>query len=398
MASEVESRQPAMWAEVEPEGAVAPPAPVQPQAKGKPRLEPVNRQQRVWRSIDVERLSEEDHPARAIWELVGKLDLSSYHQAIGAVEGKAGRPALAPHLLISLWIYAISEGVSSGREIAQLCEYHPAYQWLRGLQTVHYHSLSDFRVEHEAALMELSVQVLGVLSAEDLVSLQRVMHDGTKIKACAGADTFRREEKIRAPLELARPQVEALGEPRNEELSQRLAKARQRAGREKRQRRELAQQELEKVRQSKVGQEAKDQARVSETDPQARVMKQSDGVFAPSYKVQLWTDAAHKIIVGVGVSQSSSDQGELAPAVDRVEENLGRQPQQAVVDGGCTSRETILDMDQRGVDWMGSIGDPRAQAAVQLQRRGVEAAFLPEAFTYRPESNTCQCPAGKALS
>jgi hypothetical protein len=76
------------WADLQPEGQASSSARVQPEVKGQPRLEPVNRQQMVWRTIDVERLIEEDHPARAIWELVGKLDLSSFRQAIGAVEGK----------------------------------------------------------------------------------------------------------------------------------------------------------------------------------------------------------------------------------------------------------------------------------------------------------------------
>ena len=200
----------------------------------------LNRQQMAWRVVDVEQLIAEDHPARAIWQLVGKLDLSAFYKGIGAVEGEAGRPALDPQLLISLWIYSYSEGVSSAREIARLCEFDPAYQWLTGLQPVNYHSLSDFRVGHQEALDKLFTEVLGLLSAEGLVSLQRVMHDGTKIKACAGGDTFRREEKIRVHLEMARQQVREMGDPQNEELSQRVAKARQRAARERQERLERA--------------------------------------------------------------------------------------------------------------------------------------------------------------
>jgi transposase len=51
-----------------------------------------------------------------------------------------------PQLLISLWIYAYKDGVSSAREIARWCEYQPAYQWLSGLEVVNYHTLADFRV------------------------------------------------------------------------------------------------------------------------------------------------------------------------------------------------------------------------------------------------------------
>ena len=398
MATQKESGQPAMWEGIELQEAASPPVSRQPGVKGQPRLEPVNRQQMVLRTVDVEWLIEEDHPARAIWELVGKLDLSLFYQAIRAVEAVAGRPALDPQLLISLWVYAYSEGVGSAREIARLCEFDPAYQWLTGLEAVNYHSLSDFRVEHQAALDKLFTQVLGLLSAEGLVTLQRVMHDGTKVKACAGADSFRREEKILAHLELARQQVEEMGDPRNEELSQRMAKARQRAARERRERLELARQELEKLRATKPSAEAQQEARVSETDPEARVMKQSDGGFAPSYNVQLSTDAEAGMIVGVGVSQSGSDYGQLTPAVEKIRENLERAPEQGVVDGGFTSRETILEMDQQGVDLIGSLGDSSGKARGQFERRGVDPAFHPQAFTYHPPSDTFTCPAGQVLS
>jgi transposase len=309
MTSEGESRQQSIWEHREPEGGPGKPAPAPAEAPGEPRLQAVNRQQMAWRAVDVEQLIAEDHPARAIWQLVGKLDLSAFYKGIGAVEGEAGRPALDPQLLISLWIYSYSEGVSSAREIARLCEFDPAYQWLTGLQPVNYHRLSDFRVGHREALDKLFTEVLGLLSAEGLVSLQRVMHDGTKIKACAGGDTFRREEKIRAHLEMARQQVREMGDPQNEELSQRVAKARQRAARERQERLEQAEKELQELRARRSTAEAQREARVSETDPEARIMKQAGGGYAPAYNVQISTDAAQGIIVGVGLSQSAGDWG-----------------------------------------------------------------------------------------
>ena len=128
---------------------------------GKPRYEVINREQLCWRRVDVERLIGEEHPARAVWEFVGQLDLSGYQEEARAVEGKAGRPGWEPRLLISLWVYAYSEGVGSARAIEELCEWEPAYQWLTGAVVVNAHTLSDFRVKHEAALKELFVQVWG---------------------------------------------------------------------------------------------------------------------------------------------------------------------------------------------------------------------------------------------
>src|SRR5262252_1249566 len=88
--------------------------------KGKPRLKKPNRDQMMMAMIDVEELVPPDHPVRAIWQLVGSLDLSEFVEEIKAVEGRAGRTAWDPQLLISLWIYAYSDGVNSAREIERL--------------------------------------------------------------------------------------------------------------------------------------------------------------------------------------------------------------------------------------------------------------------------------------
>jgi transposase len=338
------------------------------------RLKPIDRKQLVLRPVDVERLIEEDHPARAMWELVGQLDLSQYYAPIKVVEGEAGRSATDPRLLISLWLYAYSRGVSSARELSRLCQY----------------------VAHKEALDDLFTQLLGVLSAEGLVTLEQVMHDGTKVRANAGTDTFRREERLRAHLDLARQQVEAMGDPRAEDVSKRVAAARQRALREREQRLEQALAELEAIQATKADDEAKQQARASMTDPHARVMKQPDGGYAPSYNVQVSTDGAAGAIVGVGVTQSGSDYRELAAGVERVEEHLDT-PQQMVVDGGFVSRENILALHAKQVELIGPWEEGRAQSAGQMQRRGVAPDFYPEAFTYEAATDTYTCPAGKTL-
>lgn len=364
--------------------------------QGAPRLKPVDRQQLVLRAVDVEQLIEEDHPARAIWAFTGRLDWKGFYARIQAVDGVAGRAAWDPRLLSSLWIYAYSRGISSAREVARRCGYDPAFQWLTGLTEVNYHTLADFRVDYKQELDELFAQVLGLLSADGLITLERVMHDGTKIKACAGADSFRREERMRAHLAAAREQVAAMGDPRAEPSARQRA-ARERARCERAERLEQALAELEKIREAKAGGETKAQARVSQTDPQARIMKQGDGGYAPSYNVQLSTDAAQGLIVGVGVSQSASDYGELVGAMERVENNTGQKPKQVVTDGGFTSRENVMAMDVKGIDLIGSLEDHTAQAAGQLRRRGVQEAFYPQAFTYDAEQDIYRCPAGEIL-
>jgi TolA-binding protein len=255
--------------------------------------------------------------------------------------------------------------------------------------------LSDFRVNHDASLRELFVQVLGVLSSEGLVSLERVMHDGTRIKACAGADSFRREERLKKHLEAARKQVEAMGDPRQEQPTRKQA-AQERALRDRQQRLEQALEEVQKVRQAKRSQD-KEQARASQTDPQARIMKQSNGGYAPSYNVQLSTEASHRIIVGTGVSQSGSDYGQLIAAVARVEANLGKKPAQVVVDGGLTTRQNIMSMSEQGIDFVGSLAEVNPRIAGQKRKRGVTEEFYPDKFIYDAQQDIFRCPAGEIM-
>jgi len=374
--------------------------PVVPQPDGapthsaRPRVRAVNRSQLSWQMLDVERLIELDHPARAIWELSGRLKLEGFYAPIEAVEGNAGRTPWDPRLLVSLWIYAYSRGIGSAREIARRCAYEPAFQWLCGLEEINHHTLSDFRVDHDASLRELFVQVLGVLSSEGLVSLERVMHDGTRIKANAGADSFRREERLKKHLEAARKQVEAMGDPREEEPKRKRA-AQERALRERRQRLEQALEEVQKARESK--RQDKEQTRVSQSDPQSRIMKQSDGGYAPSYNVQLSTEASHRIIVGAQVSQSPNDFIHLIGAVAQVEVNLGRKPAQVVVDAGFTSRENILTMAEQSVDLIGPLAEANLSWAGQQRQRGVSDKFDMDKFSYDAEKDVYRCPAGESL-
>jgi transposase len=233
---------------------------------GKPRYEQIDREQLFWRMVNVEGLIGEDHTARAIWEFVGKLDLSGYSGAVRAVEGMAGRPAFNPQLLVSLWVYAYGQGVGSARAIERLCEWDPAYQWLTGAAVVNAHTLSDFRVKHDEALKGLFVQILGVLSADGLITLERVMQDGTKIRASAASDSLRSKERIEQAIEQAQVQVEAVDGMTEEESSRRKTRARERAQRERKGRLAAALGEFEKLADEGRDKDKK-KTRVSRTDP-----------------------------------------------------------------------------------------------------------------------------------
>ncbi|HEY2170990.1 MAG TPA: transposase, partial [Candidatus Angelobacter sp.] len=92
-------------------------------------IKPIDRAQMWFRTVEVDRLIGQDHPARLLWATVGELDLSGYYEAIASNAEQGGRPATHPQLLITLWVYGYSLGIGAAREIERRCEYDPAFWW-----------------------------------------------------------------------------------------------------------------------------------------------------------------------------------------------------------------------------------------------------------------------------
>lgn len=354
--------------------------------ESKPLIRQVNREQLCWHAVDVEQLVGEEHAARAIWRLVGSLDLHPFEEQIASNGEQGGRPAFDPQLMISLWVYAYSVGIGSAREIARRSEYDPAFQWLCGLEAVNYHTLASFRTERREQLEELFIQVLGVMSAEGLVKLEQVMQDGTKIQAQASRRSFHREASLRQHLELARQQIAQMGDPLGEGVSARVAGARQRAQRERAERLEQAMEEMQRLRACKP-RAAQQEPRVSVSEPEARTMKWPQTGFGPSYNVQVSADAEHKIILSIDVVKDGNDRHQLLPAVDRIEQQLGRKPEQMVADGDFTTRANIEAMQRRGVDYVGSLrkDDGPDQAFVYDQQQN--CYHCPQNVLLRPDGS-----------
>lgn len=351
----------------------------------------------LFRAIDLERLIDEDHSARLIWELVGRLDLSMYHAGIAAVIGHVGRNHIDPHLLISLWVYAYSRGISSAREVARQCEFEPGFQWLCGLEPVSHRTLSGFRCDYQAALHDLFVQVLGMLSAEGLITMERVTLDGTKIKANAGGNSFRRKEKIEAHLTLARDQVRLMDEQAadEEKTAKRQAAARRRAARQRVSRLEAAQREVERLQREKKHDRHQFVARASITDPEAHVMRNGEGGTVPSYNVQLLTDTIHGLVVNVEATVDAIDYRQLEPALRRCEDSLGCKPQQVVADGDYTNHASVQAAATAGIDFYGSWQESWKPS--ELDAQGRRPAFQASAFAFDARQDCFICPAGQFL-
>ena len=304
-----------------------------------------NRSQLELRASDLESLLPEGHRARIVWAYVEQSDLSRIYAGIKAVEGGSGRTPIAPEILFALWLYATVEGVGSARAIARLTDAHDAYRWICGGVQVNYHTLSDFRADHEAELDGLLTDSVAALLAVKAVKLKRVAQDGMRVRASEGASSFRRRGTLEGCLEAARMQVEALKQQVEEDpaaLTRRQQAARERAQRERQERLEQALQrlpELEKVKE-KQGKQA-EEARASTTDAEALGVKTGDGGFRPAYNAQYATDTETQVIVGVEVTTVGSDMAQRVPMLDQVSERCGESPQQWLVDGGYPAHDQL---------------------------------------------------------
>jgi transposase len=322
-----------------------------PRADGTPRLRYANRQQIEMRHCAVDSLIPDEHPVRIVWSFVEQLDLTDVYAKIKAVKGRAGAAATDPRILMALWLYASLRGIGSARELNRRCRDEIAFTWICGGVSLNYHTLSSFRTGHMEIMDRWLTDSIAVLLDQDLVSMERVAQDGMKVRASAGAASFRRRPRLEQFRDEAAAQIETLkkeleGDPAQGKRRQQAARQRAAENRAERLRRALEQMPL--VEEGKPAKD-KDKARVSTTDPEARVMKMADGGYRPAYNVQLATDTETQIITGVDVTNSGGDQGKLAPMVEQLQERYGEAPKEMLVDGGFAKKEDIETLGQAGV-------------------------------------------------
>jgi len=316
---------------------------------GVPRLREANRTQVCLRPVDLEGLLPEDHRARIVWAYVEGLDLTPLYQEITAIEGEAGRPATDPKILLALWLYATLEAMGAARALDRLCTTHVAYQWLCGGVPMNYHTLADFRTAQGACLDRLLTQGVAALMAQGLVTLERVAQDGVRVRASAGAASFRRRKTLEACLAEAAAQIQTLraeldADPAS--ATRRQQRARERAARERQARVAQALAVLPAL-EAKKKPEDRTKARASTTDPEARVMKMADGGYRPAYNLQFATDTTSQVIVGVDATNAGTDHGQLAPMVDQLEARHAEVPRATLVDGGFATKEDIEAVSDR---------------------------------------------------
>jgi transposase len=318
---------------------------------GAPRLREPQRDQIALCAVDVESLVGEDHAVRLIWSYVEGLDLSDLENRIKARGDRPGQPATSPRLLLALWLYATSQGIGSARALERLCENHDAYRWLCGGVSVNHHLLADFRVDCADLLDRLLCEHLAALAKAGLVDLQILAQDGVRVRASAGAASFRREATLDRHLAEAEAVVEHLkreADAGSDASNRRIQAAKERAARERCAQVKAAQTALAEIKQQRKEREEKrdngkkpKEPRASTTDADARVMKMAHGGFHPAYNVQVTSVAGQQIVVDTKICNIGSDRGLMQPMLERQRTRPGGLPKRHLLDGGFGSANDI---------------------------------------------------------
>ncbi len=313
-----------------------------------------------------------DHRARIVWKFVQSLNLTPLYKKIKVAHGQAGQSAIAPEILVALWLLATLDGIGSARELDRRCESDIPYLWIRGSVGVNYHTLSDFRVQNGEFLERLLVDTVASLVDRGLVPLETITQDGMRVRASAGGGSFRRKPTLEKLQQEAQAHVDRLKQESESEPERQVSQARRRAAAERAAREcqerideALRQHEKLSMQREKLKKGSGEETRVSTTDPDARKMKMANGGYNPAYNVQFACDADARVIVGMDVTNARTDGGELAPMHERVRSDYGKTPGKMLVDSAYAKKEGVRAVESAGTEVVSTV--PRSE---QLKRHG----------------------------
>ena len=340
----------------------------------------------------------ESHLARFIAELVPGLDLSKIYGFYGRRDGR-GKAAYHPVMMVRVLVYGYCVGVMSSRRIERASYDDIAFRYLCADQHPDHDTIAAFRQQHLPVLAQLFTQILQLCNKAGLVKLGHVAIDGTKVQANASKhkamsyDRMEEKEKqLKAEVEKLLAQAaetdaaedslygkgnrgdELTGElARRESRLKKIAEAKAALEQEARERAEAAKKvaedkleerrKKEDARGKKFGgrppqipnpEQARPEAQAQRnfTDPESRIMPDGahKGAFMQAYNAQIAVDSAAQIIVAAELTQESNDKQQLAPMLERVEQNLGAKPEAVSADAGYCSEAQLTDKRVEGIE------------------------------------------------
>lgn len=317
----------------------------------------------------------EDHLVYFISDAVDQMDLRPIY---AKYSNPKGYPPYDPRMMVKVWIYAYAVGIRSSRRVERALYEDVAMRVLSANQQPDHWTLSNFRKIHHEAMGNLLVDTIRLAKKAGLVKMGHVAIDGTKLRANASkhrAMSYGRmkkeEERLRAEVERflkEADQVDAeedalYGDRRGDELPPELADRKKRLKTIRRAKAELEEEarQREAGRQEEARRKGKkprpskkpvpdDKAQRNFTDPDSRIMRNSDKAFIQAYNGQAAVDAETQIIVAAELTNQAADSPHLPGLVKQAEENTGLKIREASADAGYCSDDNLAFLESRGIE------------------------------------------------
>jgi transposase len=339
-----------------------------------------------------------EHPARVLWDVTGGLDLSRFLVGAKVVRGSAGRSLKSPRMKLCLWLYAMTQGIGSAREIARRTTTDLAFRWIVGDVKLTHDTLSAFRRHQGVAFDGVLSQVLGALMHKGVLSFELVAVDGMRVRASASSPSFRSAASLAQCREQATLHVKAvLAQGDDPELTKAQKAAREAKARDFQRRVDEAVATVEALAQRP---DPPARPRASTTDAQARVMKMADTGFRPAYNVQLATAGSPmggpRTVVGVNVTNVGSDYGAMPKLLDDIARRTGATPMVTLADAGHASHDDIRGAAARGTTALVAVPERTQNKPLQKEADPVIADWRRRMDTdeakalYRARAGLCE--------
>jgi transposase len=392
-------------------------------AANRPVFKPYDQQQILAIPPTLEELVPKEHPVRIVNQVINKLNmeplLKAYHSR--------GSSSYHPQMLLKVLVYGYVTNTYSSRKLAAACKESVYFMWLSSMSYPDHNTINRFRgVRLKDALRSVFEEVVKLLAAEGLLSIEEINTDGTKIEANANKYTFvwkksiaTNKEKMNRQLneiwryaqsvaadedKMPEPpdftsidsdKVQATIDQLNEKLS---GKA-----------------DIDKKIESKLKyvsthypaaiakyerQEAvlKERNSYSKTDPDATFMRMKEdhmknGQLKPGYNVQIST--SNQFIVNYTIHSNPADTTTLGAHIAQHEASFGEAPKVLTADAGYGSEEnyTLLEQKQTIAFVKYSLFDKQ-----QNGKYNSKHPFAADNLFYDPQKDCYICPMGQPMN
>lgn len=332
----------------------------------------------------------QDHLARLISEIVDQLDLTE----ITSKYSSRGEEAYHPALLCKLWFYGYATGVFTSRQIRRALDENIPFRWLSGDNRPDFRTISDFRKNHLGVLPALFGQTVQAAAELGYVTLGHVSIDGSKIKAHASKHKAMSRDRMKQEIaRLEQEMKEALAvveEDRPEDMMELFPRSADERMKDHTTRLEKIRQALHDLEERRPEAESRtpEKDQINFTDPESRIMDTRTQGVIQGYNPQIAVDGDHGIIVGLHMSENSSDQNQFADVLKSIEQHAGCMPKKITADAGYFSSSNIVEAQHHGIDAYIAAGKEGKQAKNPYDKTN---------FAYDAQSDRYRCPAGKEV-